>query len=51
LLAADTDDLTAHDIASAATWADKFLDANFDGSRQKTRQRHLGRHQVGGLLL
>jgi S1/P1 Nuclease len=24
LLAADTDDLTAHDIASEATWADKF---------------------------
>lgn len=40
LLAADTDDLTAHDIASAATWADKFRDANFDGSRLKTRQWH-----------
>src|SRR5215470_14221257 len=40
LLAADTDDLTAHDIASAATWADKFRDANFEGSRAKTRQWH-----------
>jgi hypothetical protein len=40
LLAADTDDLTAHDIASAATWADKFRDANFEGSRLKTRQWH-----------
>jgi hypothetical protein len=40
LLAADTDDLTAHDIGSAATWADKFRDANFDGSRAKTRQWH-----------
>jgi hypothetical protein len=40
LLAADTDDLTAHDIPSAATWADKFRDANFEGSRAKTRQWH-----------
>jgi hypothetical protein len=40
LLAADTDDLTAHDIASAATWADKYRDANFEGSRAKTRQWH-----------
>src|SRR5229473_3601122 len=40
LLAADTDDLTAHDIASAATWADKYRDANFEGSRSKTRQWH-----------
>jgi S1/P1 Nuclease len=40
LLAADTDDLTGHDIASAATWADKFRDANFEGSRAKTRQWH-----------
>ncbi len=40
LLAADTDSLTAHDIASAATWADRFRDANVDGSRQKTRQWH-----------
>jgi hypothetical protein len=28
LLAADTDDLTPHDIASAATWADRFREAN-----------------------
>jgi hypothetical protein len=40
LLAADTDNLTAHDIASAATWADKFRDANENGSREKTRQWH-----------
>jgi S1/P1 Nuclease len=40
LLAADTDSLTAHDIASEATWADKFRDANVDGSRQRTRQWH-----------
>src|SRR5215470_4716160 len=40
LLAADTDSLTAHDIATAATWADKFRDANINGSRLKTRQWH-----------
>jgi hypothetical protein len=28
LLAADTDNLTKHDIASAATWADRWRDAN-----------------------
>jgi len=40
LLAADTDSLTPHDIASAATWADKYRDANINGSRLKTRQWH-----------
>jgi hypothetical protein len=40
LLAADTDSLTAHDIASAATWPDKFRDANVNGSRAKTSQWH-----------
>ncbi len=40
LLAADTDNLTAHDIASAATWADRFRDANIGGSRARTRQWH-----------
>jgi len=28
MLAADTDDLTAHDFASEATWADKYRDEN-----------------------
>jgi hypothetical protein len=28
MLAADTDNLTQHDIASAATWADKYRDSN-----------------------
>jgi hypothetical protein len=28
MLAADTDNLTQHDMASAATWADKFRDSN-----------------------
>lgn len=40
LLAADTDNLTAHDIASAAAWADRYRDANIDGSRSRTRQWH-----------
>ena len=40
LLAADPDSLTAHNIAAAATWADKFRDSNEDGARQKTRQWH-----------
>ena len=40
LLASDPDHLTAHDIASAATWADKVRDANTSDARVKTRQWH-----------
>jgi hypothetical protein len=40
LLAADPDNLTAHDIAGAATWADRYREANIDGSRARTRQWH-----------
>jgi S1/P1 Nuclease len=40
MLDADTDTLTAHDIADAATWADKYRDANVNGARQATRQWH-----------
>jgi hypothetical protein len=40
LLAADTDSLTEHDIASEATWADKLRDANTSGARLRTRQWH-----------
>jgi hypothetical protein len=40
MLAADIDPLTPHDIANAATWADKYRDANIDNSRQRTRQWH-----------
>jgi hypothetical protein len=40
LLASDPDHLTAHDIASAATWSDKVRDANTSGARMKTRQWH-----------
>ena len=34
MLAADTDSLTAHDIASEATWADRYRDSDRNGSRQ-----------------
>jgi hypothetical protein len=40
LLAGDTDNLAAHDIASAATWADRYREGNIDGSRARTRQWH-----------
>jgi hypothetical protein len=40
MLAADTDSLTPHNIAAAATWADKYRDSNIDGARQRTRQWH-----------
>jgi hypothetical protein len=40
LLAADMDPLTAHDIASEATWPDKLRDSNENGARQKTSQWH-----------
>jgi hypothetical protein len=33
LLAADTDTLTGHDIASEATWADKYQDSDRDTTR------------------
>ena len=33
LLAADTDTLTAHDIASEATWADKYRDSDRNGTK------------------
>ncbi|OAF06698.1 hypothetical protein AYJ54_19460 [Bradyrhizobium centrolobii] len=48
LLAADTDPLTAHDIASAATWADKYRDANVDNSRERTRQWHFVDIEITG---
>jgi len=40
LLAADTDSLTAHNIADASTWADKFRDTNENGARRNTGQWH-----------
>jgi hypothetical protein len=35
MLAADADSLTAHDIASAATWADRYRDSDRNGARQR----------------
>jgi hypothetical protein len=41
ILANDTgNDLTAHDIAAEATWADKFRGANIDGAKAGTGQWH-----------
>jgi hypothetical protein len=43
LLAADIDTLTDHDIASEATWADKYRDSDRDATKiryQATRQWH-----------
>ncbi len=40
LLATDPDSLTAHDIADAATWADKFRDSTESDARRNTRQWH-----------
>src|SRR5690348_8054514 len=33
MFAADPDSLTAHDIASAATWADRYRDSDRNGDR------------------
>jgi hypothetical protein len=49
LLAADTDNLTAHDIAAAATWADKLRDANENGARRMTRHWHFVDLEIAGL--
>jgi hypothetical protein len=43
MLQADTDSLTAHDIANEANWADRYRDSDRNGSRQRyeqTRQWH-----------
>ena len=40
LLAADPDPLTEHNFAAAATWADRYREADINGARQATRQWH-----------
>ena len=40
LLAADTDTLTAHDIADETTWADRYREADLDGSKDRTKRWH-----------
>jgi hypothetical protein len=50
ILAADPDTLTAHDIASEATWADRYRDSDRNGSRQhyeQTRDWHFVDIELG----
>jgi len=47
LLATDTDPFTAHDIASEATWADRFRDENQNGAWGKTRLWHFVDIEIG----
>src|SRR6516162_1112227 len=50
MLAADHDNLTAHDIASEATWADRYRDSDRDGSGERyrhTRQWHFVNIELG----
>ena len=48
LLAVDEDPLTEHDIASEATWADRFRDSNAEGARRRTRQWHFVDNELRG---
>lgn len=48
LLAADTDTLTAPNIAAASTWADKFRDSNRNGARQNTGMWHFVDLEISG---
>jgi hypothetical protein len=48
LLAADTSNLTAHDIASEATWADEYRNANIDNSRALTSNWHFVDIEIDG---
>jgi len=48
LLAADPDGLTAHTIADAATWADRYRDSDRDGARRDTRQWHFVDLEITG---
>jgi hypothetical protein len=50
MLAADRDNLTAHDIASEATWADWYRDSDRNGSGERyrqTRQWHFVNIELG----
>src|SRR6516162_6541348 len=51
MLSADPDTLTAHDIASGETWADRYRDSDRGGSRQRyeqTRQWHFVNIELDG---
>lgn len=41
MLKSDPDSLTAHDIASAATWADKYRDSDRKATKQRYNATHL----------
>jgi hypothetical protein len=50
MLSTDPDSLTAHDIASEATWADWYRDSDSDGSRERykrTREWHFVNIELG----
>ena len=50
MLAADKDNLTAHDIASEPTWADRYRDSDRDGSGElykHTRAVAFPQHRAG----
>jgi hypothetical protein len=50
MLGADRDSLTAHDIASEATWADRYRDSDREGSGERyrhTRQWHFVNIELG----
>jgi hypothetical protein len=51
LLATDDDELTAHDMASEATWADKYAQSDRDTTRQRydaTYRRHFVNLELAG---
>lgn len=54
MLAADPDNLTAHDIASAATWADRYRDSDRRGGREhyaRTRNWHFVNVVLGDMAM
>jgi hypothetical protein len=51
MLGADLDSLTEHDIASEATWADRYRDSDRDGSAERykhTRRWHFVNIELNG---
>jgi hypothetical protein len=47
ILATDKDTLTAHDIASEATWADQIREVNPGGARERTSRGHFVDIEIG----
>jgi hypothetical protein len=50
MLAADPDNLAAHDIASAATWADWYRDSDHNGAASITSKRGVGTSSTSSLM-